>query len=236
MKSNGMGIEFGILLNDEVIRFKLGCIVENTVWKKDKLVYAFLEVTDLPEKRFIKGSLYSGGETGFGVSFYEVDRVEFITPERVRRVLTDDPMKAIEIMEEQERKAEERTKTENDRLARAAARINEELPLEFGLGMEDEKMRIVILRSKAGFNSLRYGGVKYYLSVEHINKENGREFGISPENYRTKDGRIRRKKIFEDLSYFGVLTVEEAIDRLTKMRIALKDIKDKINGIIRNTK
>lgn len=130
------------------------------------------------EKVGFIGSLYSGGETGFGRHAYEILNMKQIK-ERGYELITSDFSKVRSYMEDKERKRIEREQKRKEKIEKKIAEI-EKMPKEFLLYDEND-VKIVLKRRDP---SVRFGRVV----TPHHEEINGRRNHLS--DYISTDGKI----------------------------------------------
>ena len=210
MGINGIGIKATLIVDGKEVEFELGCVNEkiyNDEWMP-KLIW-FKKGTD----QYLDGSFYSGGLTGFGKSNFQDLSSDFTR----KQILTKNPYKALEIMEQYEQKEKEEREILNQRKLLAVATINVELPSATYIG----ETNWTVVRNQATFNP------KYSSRIEcHLNILDDKNRLIWLDNYKRKDGKIIKKKILDD---FGSLELyEKTVAEKNKAKKAIKDIIDRI--------
>ena len=213
MDINGIAIKATLIVDGKEVELELGCVNEKIYLRKDdewipKLVW-FKKGTD----QYLDGSFYSGGLTGFGKSNFQDLSSDFTR----KQILTKNPYKALEIMDQYEQKEKEEKELLNQRKLLAVATINVELPSATYIG----ETNWTVVRNQATFNP------KYSSRIEcHLNILDDKNRLIWLDNYKRKDGKILKKKIIED---FGSLELyEKIVAEKNKVKKAIQNIVDRI--------
>lgn len=214
MDINGIAIKATLIVDGKEVELELGCVNEKIYLRKDdewipKLVW-FKKGTD----QYLDGSFYSGGLTGFGKSNFQDLSSDFTR----KQILTKNPYKALEIMEQYEQKEKEEKELLNQRKILAVAMINVELPSATYIG----ETNYVVMRNKAIFNP-KYSS-KIECNVYIFNDKNKRLIYL--DNYKRKDGKIIKKKIIEDFGSFELY--EKIVAEEIKVKKAIQNIVDRI--------
>jgi len=206
---SGSGIGFTVIIDGEIVNFKLGVFARKTWGGKEEMEYGFISDSDMeysftsPEGLYSRGT-YFGGITGMGVTPCEIKNI----PGDMRLVTTDlDEINKLAGVAEDKAKQEKEVeiKTKQDKVKRINA-----LPRIFPVGDKKLDSLVVFKRSDASYNSFssrRVEGGSINLAYKNAD---GKCIWLS--DYLTKDGKLQVKKFAGDLRHlFGDRAPEFAL-------------------------
>lgn len=204
----GSGIGVTLLLNGKEEKFRLGLFSSKNWSDKEELEYGFVNED---ETKFFFGAMYSGGESGFGLSDYRYQDMKL--PEGKRLVTTD--MYEIERLA---RKADNDAADERANwLESQAARVSEinKLPKETKL-FSWKGIDFYFVRREASFNATYSRQIQCHMELM-ARRADGRTMDFYISNYYSKSGALLIKNFIRDFRYF----IGESVMQAT----AIKDLK-----------
>ena len=214
----GNGFEFKVLdENLNPITYKLTVFKRKDWSEKHQLVFGYISKD---KTRYIS-STYSGGNTGFGISNYDINQP---IPEGYE-IVTSDIKKIIKITEVEENKRIENKKKYDKKQRERVEKLNK-LPEEVEVNHPDLKDICVFIKKKAEYNP-KYGrsiqGGNYYLKQKNVNG-----FGfINLKQFVTRNGKLQYKK-FGD--YYKVFS-ENPKEYLRSLLNQQKELNNLVNDI-----
>jgi hypothetical protein len=227
---NHCGIGVTLLIDDKEEKFRLGVFASKDWNGKEVLEYGMVNED---QTKFIFGSLYSGGTTGFGLSDYE----DMTLPEGKQLITTD-----MEVIKQMAYDADVRTEEKRDSWLESqkakSVEINR-LPKEEKL-LSWDSMDFYFTRGEASFNSTYSRDIQCRTGLIMQRKGTESRKNLYFEDYFTKAGSKKIKRFLQDISYFvgedkmQTKSMKEINALLDVLKAAIRDAKKRITDIAGN--
>lgn len=220
---NGCGISFTIIQDNKKVNYTLTLVEEKNWWKKDekgKLGFIFISNCG----KYYTNGVYSGGNTGFGISnynIYQTDNEEF---KENYKILTSDLTLMGQLAEAETLWDEvEREHFHKSQKARVE-RINK-LPDSFDTVLKD----FIFVRFEAeyreGYSQLIQGRDVFLKKRDNLERYRNL---FTLANYKTKSGKLRIKDFTK--TFADYLDGKDAREVLTTLLAQQKEIKTMIEN------
>jgi len=215
---NGSGIEFTAMINGDKVTYQL-TLAERKGWranKKGDLVYIFVST----DKKFYATSIYTGGKTGFGISDYDIRKIdedfykEYVLLTSDLNLINQLADAEEEWEKEEKEKFDQKQKEKAERINKLPKIFDSILP-EFYFERSDADYRPAYSRSIQG----------PYFS---LNKKNDRGFYWSIDNFVTRDGKRKIKDFTK--TYGEFLKNKNPKEVLEALIIQQEEIKNMIKN------
>jgi len=191
----GCGVGFSIMVNDGKIEdFKLHLITKYNIFR-EKYEYAFIYINK-NQTFCIDANLYSGGNTGFGLSNNLINFQEFQMQEKAV-IVTNNIEEINKIAEQEEQRIKAERKAFIEKQTERTNKINE-LPISFSTGIDCVDEHYEFCRGKAFYNHFQSSSIKG--GFIHLHKKGFDRFCyIDLKDFITKDKRIKAKDFVSSL-------------------------------------
>jgi hypothetical protein len=226
---DGSGVGVTLLINNKEEKFRLGVFASKDWSDKEELEYGFVNED---ETKFFFGSLYSGGESGFGLSDFRYQDMKL--PEG-KRLVTTDSWEIHRLAQAQDNKAAEERANWLESQAARVAEINK-LPKEVKL-FTWKGIDFYHTRNEATFNASYSRKIQYYTGLE-ARKSDGQRKQFYLSNYISKSGAVLIKNFINDFRYFvgeknmQAMPVKDLKVLVEMIKTTDKQEQDKVRNII----
>ena len=222
----GCGVGFSIMVNGgKVEEFKLHLITKYNIFREQN-EYAFLYINK-NQTFCIDANLYSGGNTGFGLSNNLINFKEFQMQEKAV-ILTNDIEEINKIAKQEEQRIKAEREAFIEKQTERTRKINE-LPISFSTGIDCVDEHYEFCRGEAFYNHFQSSSIKG--GFIHLHKKGSDRFCyIDLKDFITKSGAIKAK------DFVASLGIKIRTDYPKKLFACLKARQEEIEKQIKDIK
>lgn len=217
---NGNGLGIIIYKDGEVKTLKRVLAKEKREYLSTsyKLVFLFID----EEERLYDYIVYSGGQTGFGISDLCLDEIK--KQENIE-ILAIDPMEIDRLLKEENKLKESRMEDQKAKMFDKVKKLNTEMPQRVTI---NEKWNIEAVKEEYFYDPKISHRILGEYSIQRYQKD-----WYSCNNYFSSNGKILLKSFMDNCLWFEG-TKEEARELLLTIKKTLNDLKIKEQGVGRN--